>query len=649
MLRHVTRTMVQYRELVCRGSSRVLTSGSNYNKNASQPDHYYSTLPSAGDNKHVVVKQEGLGRLPVPPLQQTVDKYLKSIRPLVADPEYERNKSLAAKLLDANGDGPKLQKMLLDLAITKENWLSDWFIHYVYMKSRDPIVINSNPGLIFKPQKFSGVQEQCRFAAQCIAGVLDYKKILDNFALPVDLAGKQPQCMNQYYSLLNTCRVPGVESDNIVRLPHGPSSSKHVTVLRNNHFFELNVYGADGKPLSIDELNKGLEKIVDQSREKSTSPVGVLTTEDRTTWANAYDTLIQDKKNLASLRSIQNSVFVLCLDRQIDRSAEGWDVDSAIGYQMLCGGGSKYNSTNRWFDKTFQMIVGVDGSVGGAYEHTAAEAPALVAILDHAVELMSKGEYSEVSSGKVEDPKKLDFNVSKDVQEAIEKATGNIDTLVNGLELRARDFTGFSKTISKSLKFSPDAFIQMGIHLAYYRMHGKVTPGYESASMRGFRLGRTEAIRACSSALLDFCKAMDADVPADTKTELMKTAITEHSKYTRACMAGDGVDRHLFGLKLAALTNRLPVPEIITDPTFDAGVRFRISSSQVPSKYDITTCFGPMYPDGYGFCYNPKPDKLLYVLTAFKSDPETDALKLAETFEKTLLDMQKLGKLQSKL
>jgi hypothetical protein len=52
--------------------------------------------------------------------------------------------------------------------------------------------------------------------------------------------------------------------------------------------------------------------------------------------------------------------------------------------------------------------------------------------------------------------------------------------------------------VKKYAKVSPDAFFQMSLQLAYYKIHKKVTATYETASTRQFLHGRTETIRTCS-------------------------------------------------------------------------------------------------------------------------------------------------------
>ena len=53
---------------------------------------------------------------------------------------------------------------------------------------------------------------------------------------------------------------------------------------------------------------------------------------------------------------------------------------------------------------------------------------------------------------------------------------------------------------------SPDAFIQIALQVAFYRIYSRVTSTYESASLRRFRDGRVDNIRAASSNALNFSR-----------------------------------------------------------------------------------------------------------------------------------------------
>lgn len=103
------------------------------------------------------------------------------------------------------------------------------------------------------------------------------------------------------------------------------------------------------------------------------------------------------------------------------------------------------------------------------------------------------------------------------------------------------------------------------------------------------------------------------------------------------------------GLKLIAVENGMNVPDLHMDPTYSKALHFNLSTSQVPCKSATVLCFGPVVPDGYGFCYNPRPNEIMFVVTAFRSSPETDSNRLAQTLCDSLVEIKSLFPTTSKL
>lgn len=63
---------------------------------------------------------------------------------------------------------------------------------------------------------------------------------------------------------------------------------------------------------------------------------------------------LADKTNKESVQAIQRSIFTLCLDAPMPQVSDEIYCNRAA-VQMLHGGGSQWNSGNRWFDKTLQV------------------------------------------------------------------------------------------------------------------------------------------------------------------------------------------------------------------------------------------------------------------------------------------------------
>jgi choline O-acetyltransferase len=71
-----------------------------------------------------------------------------------------------------------------------------------------------------------------------------------------------------------------------------------------------------------------------------------------------------DLINARSLQSIESSSMIVCIDQPFLPPPDGDDgeeevnhrVDTNRALQMIHGGGSQWNTINRWFDKTVQVI-----------------------------------------------------------------------------------------------------------------------------------------------------------------------------------------------------------------------------------------------------------------------------------------------------
>lgn len=119
--------------------------------------------------------QANLPRLPVPPLQETLAKYLKTVKPLVSEQEYQRTET-AVRQFVSSGEGAKLQKRLeakaADPAVL--NWLDDWWLDAAYMGYRDPVVVYVSYFYLYKDDRLR--KDQAKRAAAMTTAALEFKK-----------------------------------------------------------------------------------------------------------------------------------------------------------------------------------------------------------------------------------------------------------------------------------------------------------------------------------------------------------------------------------------------------------------------------------------------------------------------------------------
>lgn len=124
-------------------------------------------------------------RLPVPPLSQTCELYLRTLRPLVSAEELEQNKALVADFTKPGGVGHKLHGLLVEYAAKEYNWLEKWW-DYGYLdirtwggrdpgtrwlsrcqRFRDAVTSTRAPLLLCARRRPQPRQRQLRFATGC--------------------------------------------------------------------------------------------------------------------------------------------------------------------------------------------------------------------------------------------------------------------------------------------------------------------------------------------------------------------------------------------------------------------------------------------------------------------------------------------------
>lgn len=602
--------------------------------------------------------QKALPKLPVPPLQQTLTKYITSVEPLLSPEDLEKTKHIVKEFGRPGGTGEALQQALLARAKAQDNWLSDWWLHAAYMGYRLPVVVHSSPAVGYAQQAVPDVDAFVRLATNHILACEKWNLLIQLEAVPPDVYRNKPMCMSQF-PLFSCFRIPGATADTHRRTPI--QDSRHIVVMHNEHFYKLDLlYETPNGELAVapaSHVAEQLKKIVMSNLEPNKFPVGLLTTEHRDVWYQARERLIKDPINLASLETIETAQFVLCLDRphpilQTGLANQHDSYSTFIANRCLHGSGSQYNSGNRWFDSSMQIVVGKDGGCGTILEHSAADGPPAVSINVFTLQLMLKYKYDFFSENCSVDPavlkpvSKLSWSISQETAQDIQNAKRSIDSLVADVDLQTFIFTDFGKNVPKQLKLSPDGFIQNAIQLAYYKLSGKPTAMYESGATRWFKYGRTDTIRSTTNASFSFVKTMcDPTASAHEKVLALQQAVHAHTEYTNDAISGAAVDRHLLGLRLLAKEAGMETPEIFKDPAYGKSMHFCLSTSQVPvESFPIFLCFGAVVEDGYGICYNPQEDRIYISVSSFRKCPHTDSVLFAKKLTESLREMKDIFK-----
>lgn len=264
-----------------------------------------------------LMKQASLPRLPVPQLSDTIKRYLDTVEPLLNETEYETTKKVATEFASSSL-GQKLQKLLVDKSKTTDNWMHQWWLDKIYLEPRYNLIINANPGQLYPKLNYNTMNGQLHYATKYIQGFLEFKRYLEEQKLPTEKLGEATLCMDQYYKLFGTCRVPRKDKDEFkVMQAYNIDSSRtnHITVMFSNRIYSLQVLDVKtGLELTYEEINANLGHLVRSSSAEASIGLGIMTADNRDVWADVYTKLEQVGQNRQNFEKIQDSLFVLCLD-----------------------------------------------------------------------------------------------------------------------------------------------------------------------------------------------------------------------------------------------------------------------------------------------------------------------------------------------
>ncbi|XP_075883985.1 choline O-acetyltransferase b [Nelusetta ayraudi] len=590
-----------------------------------------------------------LPKVPVPPLKQTLDTYLRGVQHLIDEKQFRKTKAIVEKFGAPGGVGEVLQKKLLERRDKTSNWVYDYWLEDMYLNNRLALPVNSSPVMVFPKQTFRDQKDALRFAARLVCGVLDYKALLDAQALPVDFARGQlagtPLCMEQYHRLFTSYRYPGRKTDTLkVQSNEASAAAQHVIVACKNQFFVLDIV-ANSKQLSEMEIFSQLEKILRMAEkaDERLPPVGILTSDGRSEWAQAREELAKDQTNRESLALLESCLCLVCLDDPSGLQPR----DASRAVLMLHGGGREKNGANRWYDKSMQFVVGMDGVCGVVCEHSPFEGIVLVQCSEHVMKHITGSPAMAVAAGARElpPPRRLLWKCNPNISGLLVASGERLQRLVNNLDMEVFVFKDYGKEYIKKLRMSPDAFVQVALQLAFYKCNGRLVPTYESASIRRFQGGRVDNIRSATAEALAFIRSVTDERATRADSEKMKRlrdAIKAQTDYTISAITGMAIDNHLLGLLRTARELKMEKPDIFCDETYLGSNQFILSTSQVPTTVEMFCCYGPVVPNGYGACYNPQSDHIIFCVSSFWENTGTSSAVFVKALNEGLLEIRDL-------
>ena len=584
-----------------------------------------------------------LTRLPVPNLHDTCRRYKEALAPLLVSGEEKDRLDQQVEEFLTSGAGDELQQELLQLAKeTQTSWLEGFWDACAYLEPRCPIPINVNPGFLFRDD---GSSSQIKRATWMVhASVLYYASLIDN-TLRVDEAGtKRAQlCTTQFGRFFATCRIPLPGRDEIRTF----EQSRHIVVLCRNQFFSVTVLEEKSlTPLPQATLTRSLQEIKRLASDYEALdpqlswkyPVGVLTTMDRDKWAATREDLIAHHPgNAESVSAIDSAIMLLCLDDDEPQSLkESCDL-------LLHNG----DGTNRWFDKTC-LVVCANGKAGVTMEHSAIDGSTMLSYLDFMFRYAQERAHEQIPKGYYTPSalKPLLFRLDTKLRETVFQARVDFSAFASTLTTQVLEEREVGEQMLRRHKVAPDAFVQVAFQAAYYRLRGAPQPAstYESCQTKIFFHGRTEVIRSVTPQSHAFAThLLNVKVSHNDSAALLRAALAAHRDRTRLAAQGQGVDRHLLGLKQLALMRQKKfagymLPRLLTDPLYSRLSTSVLSTSNCGSKAVSVFCFGPVTPAGLGLGYVLHKDGMQIAVSSF----EGEATAFADHLRRVIHEMHQI-------
>ncbi|CAO4381415.1 unnamed protein product [Caenorhabditis nigoni] len=558
-------------------------------------------------------RQDQLPSLPVPPLVETLEKYIDSASALLTPDEKKRIEKEAHDFQHSEL-GAQLQSALENRSKNHKNWLEDWWYN-VYTEIRDPLAPYVSFGALNTVYNCVNGGQISR-AADVLYHWLSVWDKIRHGKWPVTSSRGVTWDMDQFHHLFSSNRTPHMPRDTIDRYfktKEEGDTPCHVIVCCNGCFWKINILNQDDDTLkTADELFNMLKFVKDNSSDESSGCVSKLTTSHRDVWTTNRDELLRvSAANMRHLKDVESSILFMSLVSK----------NGGNDHQKLMTDALQDESWFVWQDKSVSITIYEDAQVMVQGDHSNIDAIVLLQVGDYAASRVRKELWHPQKTGSdkhFEFPERLIFELNEPLRHAISQA--EVDFYKSKQLYRARPvhFFGYGNDLCRTAKLYTDTVVQLALQLAFLKTHGSFGPIYETASTRKYFHGRTETVRGCTQQFVRFAKAL-TDEKKTEKEDLKKlfdSAINAHNQLMADCMDGRGFDRHLLGLKQTlTIMNKgcgpkRAIPNFLKDDTWKrtgGDGNFLLSTSFIgymDNEQPGTIGYvAAMRPDGYGCFY----------------------------------------------
>lgn len=289
-----------------------------------------------------------------------------------------------------------------------------------------------------------------------------------------------------------------------------------------------------------------------------------------------------DSGNDEAVSMIEAAAFIVCLDDGMPSTP------SERCNQFFLG-----MPSNRWSDKTMQLVICENGVSAFVCEHAMIDGIGIrpfnqfitKALMQHKPgqgrsEDRLLGEYN-APNGLVKTEgldhlvKEYTFITNQVIERHIDRIQQKFSNTYQRIEFTHFRVNTFGKSFLRAHRCPSNHGFQLVIQLACFLFYGYQPPSWETVSMARFHKGRVDWIQTIQPAMAKFCaSARDNSIPLVSRRKLLFDAVKMQANTLTQVSRGHGFLAHMYAL-LGVLRDDEPLPALFLDPAWEAT---RISS-----------------------------------------------------------------------
>ena len=548
--------------------------------------------------------------LPVPPLNGTLERYRATVDPLLTDAE----RAATATRIEAfaAGEGPELQAELEAFAAAEDaagrSWLSEAWLDG-YLTTRGPITLTSNVGLLVNwPGSATGIERAADLVHRMAVVHLNWLR----GELPAESTPRGDVLdPRQLRYLAGGLRHPRPAADQFIEGP-AEAADREIVVFRRGAAYALRISDPAGRPLSVPALASGLAELAGRAPH-GRADFTQLSYVGSEPAAALLERLLADETNAATYRRLTGALFAVNL------ADDGMVPDEHLQR-------ASFGVGRTWTYKPATYDIDLTGNLATVHlEHTVVDGATLkrvVGMAQHVVPDLASGSAPEWEPLQW----RLDQSLAGDIDAAVRRYAEQAD------DYRVRTvFDPLPAPARPSFKLSLDGVQQWAMLFAQLAYHGGPPRStYEAVDMREYRAGRTECLRPVTAEAVALVRALQV---GNATPEHLFAALAAHKSWVVACKTGNGIDRHLFGLRLMAARNGR-TPALFTDPAYARLTTDFLSTTSLGDPHQLLRfAFAPTSAGGIGISYSADAGVLEFCLS-YRASEHDDI----DVFERALSD-----------